>query len=138
MRKVRHHCFWYFSYPHGHLRELAASWIPYGYEVARSLTTKGRFAMLGRKNCTQEELDHAKPAVDQQLAAYKKLVKAVDSATSDSKVTSASLMNNDGVLPGNNVVKLIPDQSVGCGRSCTQARGRQVTTRSIHPRSPWA
>lgn len=94
--------------------------------------------MLGRKNYTQEELDHAKPAGDQQLAAYKKHVKAVDSATSDSKVTSASLMNNDGVLRGNNVVKLIPDQAVGCGRCCTQARRRQGTTRSIHPRSPWA
>jgi hypothetical protein len=111
--------------------------------------------MLGRKNYTQEELDHAKTAVDQQLAAYKKLVKAIDSATSDPKVTSAledfepllfnnmtlvldryfvhrlrivtgkdgnplnevellseSLMNNDGVLRANSVIKLIPDQSV--------------------------
>jgi multidrug resistance efflux pump len=32
--------------------------------------------MLGRKAHTQEELDHEKTAVDQQLAAYKKLVKA--------------------------------------------------------------
>ena len=88
--------------------------------------------MLGRKNCAQEELDHAKPAVDQQLAAYKKLVKAVDSATSDSKVTSASLMNNDGVLPGNNVVKLIPDQAVGCGRCCTQARRHEGTQTARH------
>ena len=111
--------------------------------------------MLGRKSYTQAELDHAKTAIDQQLAAYKKLVKAVDSATSDPKVTSAveafeplffnnmtlvldryfvhrlravtgkdgkplnevellsdSLMNNDGVLRGNNVIKLIPDESV--------------------------
>jgi hypothetical protein len=109
--------------------------------------------MLGRKNYTQEEFDHAKTAVDQQLAAYKKLVKAIDSATSDPRVASAleafeplfcnnmtlaldryfvhrlrivagkdgnppnevelisdSLMNNDGVLRGNNVIKLIPDQ----------------------------
>ena len=111
--------------------------------------------MLGRKNYTQDELDHAKTAVDQQLAAYKKLVKAIDSATSEPKVTSAlkafeplffnnmtlvldryfvhrvrmvtgkdgnplnevelmsdSLMNGDGVLHGNNVIKLNPDQSV--------------------------
>jgi F420-0:gamma-glutamyl ligase len=31
--------------------------------------------MLGRKDYTKEELDHAKTAVAQQLAAYKKLVK---------------------------------------------------------------
>jgi hypothetical protein len=36
--------------------------------------------MLGRKNYSQEELDHAKTAVDQQLAAYQKLVKTIDSA----------------------------------------------------------
>ena len=33
--------------------------------------------MLGRKNYTQEELDHCKAAIAQQLAAYKTLVKAV-------------------------------------------------------------
>jgi hypothetical protein len=111
--------------------------------------------MLGRKDYTYEELDHAKTAIDQQLAAYKKLVKAIDSATSDPKVTSAleafeplffnnmtlvldryfvhrlrtvtgkdgnplnevelmsdSLINNDGVLRGNRVITLVPDQSV--------------------------
>jgi hypothetical protein len=45
--------------------------------------------MLGRKNYTQEELDHAKAAIDQQLAAYKMLVKAVDAAPPYPKVTSA-------------------------------------------------
>ncbi len=45
--------------------------------------------MLGRKNYRSEELDHAKKAVDQQLAAYKKFVKAVEGATSDPKVTAA-------------------------------------------------
>jgi hypothetical protein len=111
--------------------------------------------MLGRKSYTQEELDHAKAAIDEQLAAYQKLVKAIDGTTADPKVTSAlkafeplffnnltlvldryfvhrvrmvtgkdgnplnevelmshSLMNNDGVLQGNNVIKLVPDQSV--------------------------
>jgi hypothetical protein len=111
--------------------------------------------MLGRKSYTQEELDHAKTAIDQQLAAYKTLVKAIDGATSDPNVASAledfeplffnnmtlvldryfvhrlrivtgkdgnplnevellsdSLMSNDGILRGNNVIKLVPDQSV--------------------------
>jgi hypothetical protein len=45
--------------------------------------------MLGRKNYTQEELDHAKTAIDQHVAAYKKLVKAVDNVTSEPKVASA-------------------------------------------------
>lgn len=111
--------------------------------------------MLGRKNYTQEELDQARSAVDQQLAAYTTLVEALDAATQDSKVTSAldafeplflnnltlaldryfvhrirvvsgkdgnplnevelisdSLISNDGVMRGNNVIKLVPDQSV--------------------------
>jgi hypothetical protein len=111
--------------------------------------------MLGRKNYTQEELDEARSAVDQQLAAYRMLVEAIDGATQDPKVRSAldafeplllnnltlaldrcfvhrvrvvtgkdgnplnevelisdSLMNNDGVLRGNNVITLVPDQSV--------------------------
>ena len=45
--------------------------------------------MLGRKDYTQEEFDLAKKAIDQQIAAYKKLVKAIDGATSDQKVTAA-------------------------------------------------
>jgi hypothetical protein len=111
--------------------------------------------MLGRKNYTQEELDHARAAVDQQLAGYDKLVKAVAKVTKDEKVGSAleefethffnnmtlvldryfvhrlrvvtgkdgnplnevellsdSLMNNGGILRGNNVVKLVPGESV--------------------------
>jgi len=44
--------------------------------------------MLGRKNYTQAEYDYAKKAIDQQLAAYKKLVKAVDAA-GDPKATAA-------------------------------------------------
>ena len=36
--------------------------------------------MLGRKTYTQDELDHAKTAIARQLAAYGKLVEAVDAA----------------------------------------------------------
>lgn len=111
--------------------------------------------LLGRKNYTQEELDHATTPIDRQLAAYKKLAKAIDGGTSDPEVRSAldafeplffnnmtlvldryfvhrlrmvtakdgnplnevelmcdSLINNDGVLRGSNVIKLVPDQSV--------------------------
>ena len=111
--------------------------------------------MQGRKDYTQQELDHAKTAVDRQLAAYHQLIEAIDSAISDPKVTSAveafeplfcnnmtlaldryfvhrprvvtgkdgnplnevellteSLMNNHGVLRGNNVVKFVPGESV--------------------------
>ncbi len=111
--------------------------------------------MLGRKDYTQEEIDHARATVDQQVIAYRKLVRAVDGAPSDPKVgasldafeplffnnmvlvldrffvhrvrnvsgkdgnpvnevelLSDSLMNNDGVLRGNNVIKLNPQESV--------------------------
>ena len=111
--------------------------------------------MLGRKNYTQEELDHARSVISQQLAAYKELVKAIDKGKADLEVASAleafeplfgnnmalvldryfvhrlrmvtgkdgnplnelellsdSLMNNEAVLRGNNVIKLIPEQSV--------------------------
>jgi len=42
--------------------------------------------MLGRKNYTQAELDQGKAAVDQQLAAYKTLVTAIASATTDKRL----------------------------------------------------
>lgn len=45
--------------------------------------------MLGPKHYTQEEFDHANTAVKQQLAAYKKLVKAIDAAPSDPEVKAA-------------------------------------------------
>jgi hypothetical protein len=108
--------------------------------------------MLGRKTYTQEELDHARARIDQQVKAYKKLAKA---AGADPNATSAleafeplffnnltlaldrlfvhrvrmvtgkdanplnevellaeSLMNDDGVLRGNNVIKLVPAETV--------------------------
>ena len=58
--------------------------------------------MLGRKDYTRVELDHAKEAISQQLAAYKTLAGAL-SATSDKRVKSAfealeSVLFNDLVL----------------------------------------
>jgi len=110
--------------------------------------------VLGRKNYTQEELDHGQAAVDQQLGAYRRLADAI-AATDDEKAKAAleafetvyfnnmaivldryfvhrlrvvagkdgnplnevellgeSLMNNDGVFRGNNVIKYVPDEAV--------------------------
>jgi len=110
--------------------------------------------MLGRKDYTKQELDNATTAIERQVAAYKKLAKAVD-ASGDKKAQSAldafeplffnnmvlvldryfvhrlrqvtgkdgnplnevellteSLMNNDAVLRGSNVVKFVADDSV--------------------------
>jgi hypothetical protein len=110
--------------------------------------------MLGRKNYTTDEIDHARSTVDSQLAAYAKLVEAVR-GTSDPQAAAAleeferlfsnnmalvldryfvhrlrtatgkdgnplnelellteSLMNNDGILRGNNVIKYVPETSV--------------------------
>ena len=111
--------------------------------------------MLGRKDYTREELDHARDAIGRQLDAYKQLADAVAAAPDDEKLVAAldafeplffsnltlaldryfvhrlrvvtgkdgnplnevelladSLMNNNGVLRGNNVIKYMPDQSV--------------------------
>jgi hypothetical protein len=111
--------------------------------------------MLGRKDYTQEELDHATTATGELLAAYARLVEAIGATTSDPEVRSAleafeplvfndmalaldrrfvhrirmvagkdgnplnevellseSLMNNGGVLRGNNVIRFAPDRSV--------------------------
>src|SRR6266511_1351426 len=53
-----------------------------------TLTMKGA-TMLGRKKYTQEEIDQGKAAVEQQLAAYKQLVKAVAGATTDERFDAA-------------------------------------------------
>ena len=45
--------------------------------------------MLGRKDYTQEELEQGESVVKQQLAAYKKLLKAIDGAGSDPQIASA-------------------------------------------------
>jgi hypothetical protein len=111
--------------------------------------------MFGRKDYTQEELDHAKTAVNTQIVAYRQLATALEGAPSGPKVIAAleafepllfnnmiivldryfvhrlrmvtgkdtnpinevellteSLMNNDGVLRGNKVVKFVPEESV--------------------------
>jgi hypothetical protein len=109
--------------------------------------------MLGRKNYTRQELDHAKAALHQQLSAYKKLAKAIDGTSNGTasalnsfeprfvnslilaldryfvhrlrtvtgkdtnplnevELLADSLMNNKGILRGNNVVKYVPEESV--------------------------
>jgi hypothetical protein len=45
--------------------------------------------MLGRKTYTREELDHARTAIDRQIAAYNALVKATGGANADKKVGAA-------------------------------------------------
>jgi hypothetical protein len=45
--------------------------------------------MFGRKTYTQDELDHATRAVDEQLAAYDELVGAIEAVTSEPRVASA-------------------------------------------------
>jgi hypothetical protein len=45
--------------------------------------------MQGRKNYTQEEIDHGRAAISEQLAAYKKLAKAVGSGTAGKNVEAA-------------------------------------------------
>ena len=45
--------------------------------------------MLGRKDYTQDELDHARTTIDRQLTAYRTLVAAMTAATSEEKVTAA-------------------------------------------------
>ncbi len=109
--------------------------------------------MLGRKKYKQEELDQCTGAIQKQLAAYNRPVKAID-GTAGKKVASAlkafeplffnnitlaldryfvhrlgmvtgkdsnplngellsdSLINNEGVLRANNVIKYDPDESV--------------------------
>jgi hypothetical protein len=111
--------------------------------------------MLGRKDYTPEELDHARTTVARQLTAYRDLAAAIDASKPDATVNAAlvafepilfnnlilvldryfvhrvrnvsgkdgnplnevellteSLMNNDGVLQGNNVIRFVPDASV--------------------------
>lgn len=110
--------------------------------------------MLGRKTYTQEELDHATAAVEQELAAYRVLVEAIGHAPdpgvaaalaaleplvfntatlaldrrfvhrirpvtgkdgtplNELELLAESLVTNDGVLRGNNVIKLVPAESV--------------------------
>ena len=104
--------------------------------------------MLGRKDYTQDELDNGRSRIADQLAVYKKLVKAVPGTAAledfewqffnnmtlvldrlyvhrlrsstgkdgnplnEVELICESLMNNDGVFRGNNVVKYIPEKAV--------------------------
>src|SRR3954463_2405637 len=91
--------------------------------------------MLGRKTFTQEELDAAREAVAEQLAAadgadpviFNGLLLALDrrfvhrlrgvtgkagTPFNETELLVESLMNNGGVLRGNNVIKYSPEESV--------------------------
>ena len=103
--------------------------------------------MLGRKTFTQDELDHGRALVGEQLAAYDTLVQATadtaareafeplffnnltlaldrcfvhrlrsvtgkdSNALNEVELIVESLLNNDGVLRGNNVIKYVPAQT---------------------------
>ncbi len=83
--------------------------------------------MLGRKNYTPQELRHAKTAIDRQLTAYKKLVKAVE-ATSDPEALAALeafeplFFNNMAPCPGPLLRPPVAHRR-GEGRQCVE-RGR--------------
>jgi hypothetical protein len=110
--------------------------------------------MLGRKDYTKQELDSATAMIEYDVAAYRKLAKAVNASgdaharraleafeplfaksmilvldrrfvhrlrqvtgkdgnpLNEVELLAESLMNNDGVLRGNNVIKYLPDESV--------------------------
>jgi hypothetical protein len=91
--------------------------------------------MLGRKSYTQEEVDAARSAVAEQLAAadgddpaiFNGLLLALDrrfvhrlrsvtgkagTPLNETELLVESLMNNGGVLRGNNVIKYSPEESV--------------------------
>lgn len=53
--------------------------------------------MLGRKNYTQEELEHGRAAVKEQIAVYKKHAKEITSQKTDKKLQSA-LENFEGLF----------------------------------------
>ena len=61
--------------------------------------------MLGRKNFTQQEYDHAKASIDEQLATYKTLKKAISSKGADKK-TGASLESFEATFFNNMVLVL--------------------------------
>ncbi|MDX6256673.1 MAG: hypothetical protein QOJ11_3007 [Frankiales bacterium] len=99
--------------------------------------------MLGRKDYTKDELDHAKAAVAEQLAAYRTFARVATTdfealyfnnmllvldryfvhraravtgkdgnPINEVELLAESLMNNDGILRGNSVLKYAPEQSV--------------------------
>jgi len=82
--------------------------------------------MLGRKEFTQEELDAARAALaephvynEMLLALDRRFVHRLRSVTgkagtplNETELLVESLMNNGGVLRGNNVIKYSPEESV--------------------------
>jgi len=85
--------------------------------------------MLGRKSYTQEELDNCRTAIDQQLGAYKSLVKAVATATSNKKVDSA--LEAFEVLVFNNMTLVLDRYFVHRLRMVTGRTGTRSTKLSF-------
>jgi hypothetical protein len=54
--------------------------------INRITTAKKTPHMLGRKEYTQQEFDHGKAAIEEQLTLYKKLAKAIASESTDNEV----------------------------------------------------
>jgi hypothetical protein len=94
--------------------------------------------MFGRKNYSRDELDRASSAVEQQFAAYKKLVKAIEGTTTGEKGRSA-LEDFEGPLfalehfegPLFNNVTLVLDRPFGHRLRMVRAR---TATRSAKSR----
>jgi hypothetical protein len=80
--------------------------------------------MLGRKDYTREELAQGKKAVRQQLAAYKKLVKAIDGGATDPTVAEA--LNEFEPLLFNNMTLVLDRYFVHRLRTSTGKNGNPV------------
>jgi hypothetical protein len=80
--------------------------------------------MLGRKDYTREELAQGKKAVRQQLAAYKKLVKAIDGGATDPTVAEA--LNEFEPLLFNNMTLVLDRYYVHRLRSSTGKDGNPL------------
>ena len=57
--------------------------------IAPSHSEKGNVNVLGRKNDTNEELDHARTSPENQCQAYRALVEAITTKTPDKQVGAA-------------------------------------------------
>jgi hypothetical protein len=77
--------------------------------------------MLGRKSYTREEYNHAKKSIEEQLAAYKALVKVVGSKATDKRTEST--LSSFEVTFFNNMVLVLDRPFVHRLRSVTGKDG---------------